>query len=987
MTDLYLRFVNGIQAMRRRAEAITIARGGAFGVAADPLPWQLATVERVLGDIEVRHLISDEVGLGKTVQALMIVNALRWQLPGHRTVVVTPEHLLSQWQEECWIRAHVAPAISGTTVDNTSADAPVLLVRPRDLVRGSGSDGGGERILDPVTQDLLIVDEPQTLSIELMDSISNSARDFRQVLVLSASPRLGEAKWRDIVLRMIEPHMAERAALENRSIHEVLLEREAEALAALNGSASSAEARALAFRSAAAGRRIIRNSRSDWGTFLPSRTSREIRVAPLVNDRRMHEIAERLLAGADPQGDMRGQPWTSARGLQRSARTARPILATLAERGGELGMQAEALRLATLEDPGDSRLEALLDLLSASWAKDEGRPFIVVCGDNPTIDLLQGALPRYFPDLEGRISVLRRAVTREESTVASLRDMQAALEPLLERRNPVLLVGDWVQAGLNLHHVADDIVFYSLPWDINAIDQLIGRVDRLRTRAVNRKEKAREVRIWRIVQDGSQEAAVSDALDGFGLFAAPLPPLPETELNALSAILATSATARRAPVGLAALAMDTSGLVSQMAHLDPFTAQAARAGYSTWSAQPLPSPLLQKPHDGNPLRMAEKALSHWLELIRKAEDFDIGSRCDIDNPDFRFRTLWYARRSDNGRAASAPFDLPDTARELWMSDHHPFLLSRRDLPQPPRRAVRTDGGEATERPLRFLDHGEPLHDALVEGYMARLVGDFGSNHPVHEICVRRPAGHPAVELGSQILITACLHDPFPDSWLPPLWSADAESLMAEAGTDAQRVPLIADRHRLAFRLKGLQRLVRLRRKSNLHLLGSRLDGSTWCPIEPEKLGAALRPIFRDGDLRPSARQVPRRLKTATTSALASGRTQQLRVLDLALREARAEDCAAMQEEAALLHTLLLRDAETPVRNRFEAARRRRAQIPENSMRQAWEGQATALERQTRMAQLCAREEVEFLRRFREGLMKAPSLEPASIFLTFVDAEA
>lgn len=176
-------------------------------------------------------------------------------------------------------------------------------------------------------------------------------------------------------------------------------------------------------------------------------------------------------------------------------------------------------------------------------------------------------------------------------------------------------------------------------------------------------------------------------------------------------------------------------------------------------------------------------------------------------------------------------------------------------------------------------------------------------------------------------------------------------------------------------------------KSNLHLLGSRLDGSTWCPIEPEKLGAALRPIFRDGDLRPSARQVPQRLKTATTSALASGRTQQLRVLDLALREARAEDCAAMQEDAALLHTLLLRDAETPVRNRFEAARRRRAQIPENSMRQVWEGQATALERQTRMAQLCAREEVEFLRRFREGLMKAPSLEPASIFLTFVDAEA
>lgn len=73
--DQYLRFINGLQALRRKTSALGIGLGGALGAAADPLPHQLATVRRVLGDSHIRHLLSDEVGLGKTVQALMIINA------------------------------------------------------------------------------------------------------------------------------------------------------------------------------------------------------------------------------------------------------------------------------------------------------------------------------------------------------------------------------------------------------------------------------------------------------------------------------------------------------------------------------------------------------------------------------------------------------------------------------------------------------------------------------------------------------------------------------------------------------------------------------------------------------------------------------------------------------------------------------------------------------------------------------------------------
>lgn len=984
MTDRYLRFANGVQALRRHVEGLSMARGGALGVAADPMPWQLATIERILGDIEIRHLISDEVGLGKTVQALMIINALRWQAPGHRTVIVTPEHLLPQWQEECWIRGHVAPAISGTGLEGIPSEAPILLVRPQDIGRGSETDGPG--FLDPMTQDLLIVDEPQTMALEVMETIASRAGDYRQVLVLSATPRLGEPRWRDIVMRMIEPQMAARAAHENRSIDEVLADREDAALLALAGDDLPPEAGARAFRAAAAGRRIIRNSRADWGSYLPARRNVEIRVPAIGNERRMHEMAARLLEGTNPDGDLRAQPWAPARGLQRSARTARPILASIAERGGELGFEAAQLRQALTDDPGDTRLEALLDLLSAQWERQPDRTFIIVCGDNPTIDLLLAALPRYFPDLQENISVLRRQSAREEDTVVSMKEMLATLAPLLAGEHQLLLVGDWVQAGLNLHHVAVDIVFYSLPWDIVSIDQLIGRVDRLRSGAVRRKTQNREVSIWRITQHGSQEAAVSDVLERMGLFAVPLPPLSERELGNLSAIVAQAAISRAAPAALPQLSERGAGVASLMTGLDPWTLERTRAGYAAWQQLGIPAPaMIRAGLDNRPLRQGEDALKSWLDMMARSADFDFARRSDVEDPNLGFHTLWYARLAGKNMAGPAPFDLPDTERNHWMENHQPIIISRRHLPVPPRISVQTDGGEATRRPLRFLDHGEPLHDALVAGYTARATEAFGRGRPVQSVTVRLPEGHPALAIGRQILVTACLRDPFPDSWLPPLWSDAARDLQEQATSDTQKQQLLADRKRLQSRLRGLQRLVRLHRPAALHLLGHRFEGGDWVPLAQDLIEAALKPLLQDGERYLWAREAPGSMQTVATGDIKRGHEIQLRELSRLLNSAMTTDREALQQVVVDCRAQVTEDSTAFVRIRTEEARRRRGLIRANSMRHALEGQAVALERSARMAEICAMEEVMLIERFRTGPMPAHAPIPISICLAFVAA--
>lgn len=451
-----------------RAFALNEGLGGALGVAAEPLPHQLATVRRVLSEAEVRHLISDEVGLGKTVQALMIVNALRFQDSTHRTLVVVPDNLLSQWQDECWTKGHVMPALVGAS-DFDPANLPsVTLVRPRDL---TVRDDEGGRIFqaDSKVFDLLIVDEPQTMPRDAVQTISQLADGFRQVLVLSATPRLGDGAWRNMLMRILEPEIAQLAQLQNKTIDELLAEREAGAATEL---LKGADALPLVHARFAAGRRIVRNSRSDWNDRLPRRRNHSIRVQPLHHERLRIEIARALVRNADSRLGFEGPQWTSAKSLQRSARAARVVLAEIAARGGELSELARTARQLTLDDPGDARLGALLDILASQWTKDPDQTFIIVCGDNPTIDLLQAALPRYFPELEAAISVLRRPSSGEVDRVTNLREMQATLAPLNSGVSRLLLVGDWVQAGLNLHQISSGMIFYSLPWEIDSIDQL-----------------------------------------------------------------------------------------------------------------------------------------------------------------------------------------------------------------------------------------------------------------------------------------------------------------------------------------------------------------------------------------------------------------------------------------------------------------------------------------------------------------------------------
>ena len=71
-----------------------------------PLPHQIRALARATAGSRVRYLLADEVGLGKTIEAGLIMRELKLRGVVRRTLVVAPKGLVNQWVAE--MRTHFA---------------------------------------------------------------------------------------------------------------------------------------------------------------------------------------------------------------------------------------------------------------------------------------------------------------------------------------------------------------------------------------------------------------------------------------------------------------------------------------------------------------------------------------------------------------------------------------------------------------------------------------------------------------------------------------------------------------------------------------------------------------------------------------------------------------------------------------------------------------------------------------------------------------
>lgn len=185
-----------------------------------PLPHQLFALKRAVSGDRVRYLLADEVGLGKTIEAGLILRELKLRGQVRRTLVVAPKGLVSQWVAE--MRTHFGEEfraflpsdfsafrrVSGTDNVWRSYDQAVCSldsVKPSDGRRGWSQDRlaeyNRERFDDLVSAgwDLIIVDEAHRLGgstdqvarYRLGQGLADAAP---HLLLLSATPHQGKTE-------------------------------------------------------------------------------------------------------------------------------------------------------------------------------------------------------------------------------------------------------------------------------------------------------------------------------------------------------------------------------------------------------------------------------------------------------------------------------------------------------------------------------------------------------------------------------------------------------------------------------------------------------------------------------------------------------------------------------------------------------------------------------------------------------------------------
>ena len=108
-------------------------------ISVEPRAYQLVPLLMALKLDPVRLLIADDVGVGKTIEALLIARELLDRGDIDRTVVLCPPHLVDQWTTELEVRFHIrAAAVTARTARRLERGVPpgvsIFSVHPHTVV-------------------------------------------------------------------------------------------------------------------------------------------------------------------------------------------------------------------------------------------------------------------------------------------------------------------------------------------------------------------------------------------------------------------------------------------------------------------------------------------------------------------------------------------------------------------------------------------------------------------------------------------------------------------------------------------------------------------------------------------------------------------------------------------------------------------------------------------------------------------------------------
>jgi len=419
--------------------------------------YQIETVHRVLRTLRGRALLSDEVGLGKTIEALMVL--LEYQVRGmaKRVLVIAPPSLVPQWVGELAAKA-------GICARTTEREGDAVW-RGDGIVVASLATARMQRTAPAVQAeawDLVIVDEAHRVkrrgssSWKLVDGLRS-----RFLLLLTATPIETELEELYQLVTLLKPgQFATPAAFRKRFVDPAspTSPKNREALRELLGEV------------------MVRNTRASCGLKLPPRYVSTVVVDPAPDEQALYAATMTALR-------MAVEP--------RVRRTAGLLLL-------EAGSSPAAVR-GTLDKVGGDAAFAAIATAARVDETRKGRALVDIVRSGGAAQVLvftrYRATARWLVELLARERVSHTAVHGDLSGA----DKQVALAAFRAGEAQVLISTDVGSEGHNLQH-CHRLVNFDLPWNPMVIEQRIGRLHRF--------GQTSEVEVWNLCARGSMEERI-----------------------------------------------------------------------------------------------------------------------------------------------------------------------------------------------------------------------------------------------------------------------------------------------------------------------------------------------------------------------------------------------------------------------------------------------------------------------------------------------
>jgi len=503
-----------------------------------PLPHQLHVLNRTMESNNIRYILADEVGLGKTIEAGMIIKELKSRGLVSRVLVVCPTGLVTQWASEMQEKFHekfhvILPSDYDTIRRLTDSDDVYgqfdLVISPMDSIKPLEKHAGwtdervekynNERIYSIINSgwDLIIIDEAHRVAgssgeVARYKLGSLLAQASPYLLLLSATPHNGKTEpflrlvrlldedafpnVKSIVKEQVAPFLIrteKREAIDNNG--NLLFKNRVTHLASLTWDDRNDLQRELyklvsSYVSKTYNKALRNKNKNMCLIFLliimqrmvtsstaAIRQSLERRLNVLVNQRtQLGNLTEEDLDELNIEDGVEEAFEAISLDMDMEIEELQQIIA--------VAKQAQFQNQ-------DAKVEPLLDAIDQIMSEDKTQKVIIFTEFVATQQYLQELL-------------LNRCYTI--TTLNGSMSIEERNEAMLEFRNStsIFISTDAGGEGLNLQF-ANIIINYDLPWNPMKIEQRCGRVDRIGQR--------RDVHIYNFILSDTIENRVREVLE------------------------------------------------------------------------------------------------------------------------------------------------------------------------------------------------------------------------------------------------------------------------------------------------------------------------------------------------------------------------------------------------------------------------------------------------------------------------------------------